>query len=73
MKVGERYKVQTHEDVMEEFRGKLFTIVRINKDHVIVKLDDDDETCEINKQDWNGLVTNIESWDGNILLHRFIK
>jgi hypothetical protein len=72
IKVGNRYKVQSHSDVSDEFKGRLFTLVRIEDDDYVVLLDGEDDPYEIDKNDWSNLVEDIKSWHGNILLHRFI-
>lgn len=74
MKVGERYKVRMNEGIMDEFKGKPFTVMGIYRESVLVKLDDadDNEQHEINLDEWDGITQSIESWDGNILKHRFI-
>ena len=73
MKIGNRYMIKDNDDIMDEYRGKLFTVIRINDDYYYVLLDDDEDNVHhIDKNDWSGLVENHNSWHGNILLHRFI-
>ena len=72
IRVGDRYRIKDNDYIMDEFRGRLFTVDRIDNHYYYVLLDDEDNVHHINKDDWSGLVEKISSWHGNILLHRFI-
>ena len=73
MKIGNRYRIKDNDDVMDEFRGRLFTVTRIDAYYYYVLLDGEDDVHHIDKNDWSVLVEkNLNSWHGNILLHRFI-
>lgn len=70
--VGDRYRIRDNDNIQDEFRGRLFTVTKIDTDYYYVLLDDEDRTHHIDKNDWLGLVEDISSWHGNILLHKFI-
>lgn len=72
IKVGDRYKLRNDVNIDDVYLGKLFTVIEIERDYYLVQLDGESIQNKIHKNEWSGLVTVINSWDGNILLHRFI-
>ena len=72
MEVGKRYKLKGNEFVVNELQNKMFTVTSIDDGDVHVKIDDVEGYYHISIDEFYDIASDLQPWDGNILLHRFI-
>lgn len=83
MEIGKKYKLKKYPTIKEEFRGKEFTLTRIDDVRAYIKIEGDNDIRNFMIERWDDYVVSDGpskrknepskiSWTGNKLLFKFI-